>query len=112
MVDRAYGAAPAGAWTRSTWTGRTGALGRGPRWTARRSGSGRRRRRHGRPRRACSGGAAGHGQPSRGYGRARLDATNAMACIPSRVDDGEEKLVGGAASFGKNGGGAGFEARV
>ena len=104
MVDRACRAVLAAAWTRSTWTGRTGALGRGPRWTARRSGAGARA---GGGRRAAvaplaplgapGGGATGLGWPSRGHGRARLGETSAMEASPPRDDDGDEKLDGGGA---------------
>ena len=59
----------------------------------------RRRRRHGRPRRARSGGAAGHGGTSEEHGRARLDETSTMQVSPSQNVDGKEKLDDGDADF-------------
>ena len=89
------------------WTGRAGAVGRGPRWTAHRSGrvrgleaAGRRderRWRHWRRAGARRCGDAGHEKARQGHGRARLDATSAMAGLPPRNDEGKEKLDGGGA---------------
>ena len=108
MADRAYGAAPAGAWTRSTWTGRTGAQGRGP---PVRSGCVRRDGRRAAvaplaPPGARRGGGSGRGEASQGHRRGRHDEANAMTASPPRNDDGKEKLDGGGADFDENGGGA------
>jgi len=84
-----------------------GAQSRGPWWTARRGGHAQAA---GRPAVAAplaragarGDGDAGHGKARQGHGRARLATTSAIAGLPSRADDGEEKLIGG----GFGGGGA------
>ena len=93
----------AAAWTRSTWNGVRGGRPRSTVDRARRSGSGApagRRWRHGQPRRAFSGGAAGHGRTCRGCGRGRHGEASPGRGSPWRTDEGKKKLDGGARGGG------------